>query len=219
MAEITPEQAAKYFKYLLQFKLSYIVRKLDLKQVPSKSFYTKHKKKFDTLVAIFNKYQIDVISYLKFFINDYGRSENNIEKELVDVKSIDAFIQHMKEEERKVKIYGWFMKSVNNIARDCIDLGFLSSKDYLREMIMQRKLAGYYLTGKISKYWFAGIPSFKKVILVLDNLSRDEFNDLFEKFDIYNTEINKASMKMKNCKVNPIKITDEVIFQMRNAQA
>ena len=56
MIEITPEQAAKYFKYLLQFKLSYIVRKLDLKQVPSKSFYAKHKKKFDALVAVFNKY-------------------------------------------------------------------------------------------------------------------------------------------------------------------
>ena len=118
----------------------------------------------------------------------------------------------MKEEERKVKIYGWFMKSINNIALDCIDLGFLSSKDYLREMIVQRKLAGYYLTGKISKYWFAGIPSFKKVIAFLDELSRDEFHDRFEKFDISNTEINKATMKMKNCTVNPIKMTDAVIF-------
>jgi len=217
MKEVTPEQAAKYFKYLQQFKLPYIVNKLDLRRVPYKAFYGDHKKQFDAIVEIFKKYDMDVIEYIKFFVNCYGKLERNIQDELVNSKTFSAFIEYLKAEERKAKVFEWFMKSANNIADDCIALDHLSTKDYLRELISTRKLAGYYLTGKISKYWFAAIPSFKKVILKLDKLSRDEFNDVLTRFDIYNTEINEAFLKMKKCKVNPIKFTDELIFQKRCA--
>lgn len=105
------------------------------------------------------------------------------------------------------------MKSVNNIVEDCIEGGFASSKDYFRQLFKEKRLANYYLTGKISKYWFAAIPTFKQVVSKMDELSKEEFKDVYESFDIYNTEINEAFLRERSCKVNPFKFTDEVLSQ------
>lgn len=213
--QISGLKAAQYFKYYLQFKFSFITEKIELRRIAAKSFYTKHKKYFDKLVLIFNKYNLDVIKYIEFFVAHYGKLEKDISEDLLNMKSINAFVDHLKTIEKRKQIYKWFQKSVDNISNDCIALDFYSTKDYIRELISSRKLAQYYLTGKISRYWFAAIPNFKKVIVKLDKMSQDEFKDIYDRFDIYNTDINKAFLMMKSIKVNPIRYTDEIIFKKR----
>lgn len=44
-------------------------------------------------------------------------------------------------------------------------------------------------------------------------MSRDELQDVYDKFDIYNSEINEAFLLVDKRLVNPIKITDELIFK------
>lgn len=167
-SEIDGLYAAQYFKYCLQFSLSYIVEKLEFRRVAAKSLYAKHKKEFDSLVAIFKKYNIDVKKYIEFFTGKYGKVEKDIKSDLVATASLSRFIEHLQAQEKSMKVYKWFMKSANNIADECIANGTLSAKDYIRDLIRDKKLAAYYLTGRISRYWIAGIPKFKHIIKKLD---------------------------------------------------
>lgn len=212
---ITGLQAAQHFKYYMQFKQSYIVDKVELRRIAAKSLYCKYKKHFDKLVEIFSKHELDVAAYIKFYVLSYQKSERDIRDSLLSMKTVDAFIDYLKTIEKKQQIYKWFEKSVENISSDCISMEFFSTKDYIRELVASKKLAQYYLTGKISKYWLAAIPTFKKVIDHLDDMSKAEFKEVYDRFDIYNTEINEAFLMLKQCKANPLKITDDAIFQKR----
>lgn len=189
-----------------------------MRRVAWKSLYHKHQKQFDKLVEVFQKYDIDVFKYIEFFVKHQKKSERNINDELLCMKSIESFEEHLKVEEKRKKAFKWFMKSVENISSDCVALNILTTKDYIRYLIQTRKIGNCYLTGKISRYWFAAIPSFRKLASKIDHLSRDELADVFNMFDIYNSEINEAFLLMKNCKANPIKVTDEAIFQKRMQQ-
>ena len=215
-SEITKaEKTAQYFKYLQQFNRDVIQQKLDLRRVPWRTTYHKYQKNFDKLVHIFDKYQLDVFKYIDFFVKASKKTERNIKDELVSVKSFEEFEIYLKAEEKRRKAFKWFMKSVDNIANDCICLNILTTKDYIRHLITTKKIGSCYLTGKISKYWFAAIPTFKKLSDKIDFMSRDEMSDVFKMFDIYNSEINEAFQLMKNCKANPIRVTDEAIFKKR----
>ena len=50
------ELAAKHFKHLLQLKSQYVVYKLPFERVQAKSLYNAHKKQFDALAMICDKY-------------------------------------------------------------------------------------------------------------------------------------------------------------------
>ena len=43
-------------------------------------------------------------------------------------------------------------------------------------------------------------------------MSKAEFKEVYDRFDIYNTEINEAFLMLKQCKANPLKMTDDAIF-------
>ena len=105
--------------------------------------------------------------YVDFFIGS-GKRERDINEDLVSVKSFDNFQYYLQVREQKEKAYKNFMKSINNIAQDCLELKLHSSKDYIRYLIANRKLASYFLTGKLSAYWLAAIPKFQKIVACLD---------------------------------------------------
>ena len=212
----SPFEIAKYFKYMQQFKLDYIIDKQPLNRIQCKSFYVKNKKIFEKAYDIFNKYHLDIYNFIDFYINFFDKSNKTIEKDFLSVNAFNGYQSYLCQQDKNKKIYKWFEKSVENISNDCIAYDFFNVKDYIRHLIVTRKLASYYMTGKISKYWFCGIPGFKKIILKLDNISKDEFMEIYDKFDIYNTEINNAFLYFKNMKVNPIYITEQRIFQKRN---
>lgn len=72
---------AKYYKYYLQQKNPYVVYKLPVNKVSIKGFYNKYKSEFDKLAKIFNKYNLDIIMYLEYFVlttNHLKRHKNRI---------------------------------------------------------------------------------------------------------------------------------------------
>ena len=210
--------AAKYFKYCMQFDLSYITQKIDFRRVAAKSFYSKHQKQFDTLITIFNKYNIDPLKYIKFFVRKYGKSDRDIKDKLLNMQSINMYINYLQEQHKLDKVFSWFVKSAENISDACIENDCMSVTEYIRKMIQQQKLAYSYVSGQISSYWLAGIPTFKKLFKKMSQMQQVAMVDVFNNFDVYNSEINEAFLKNKHCKVNPIAFTDDLLFKKRQSK-
>lgn len=177
----------------------------------AKSFYCKYKKQFDHLVNVTNEFNVNVTQYIKFFVDDYGKTERDIPDKLCASASFHAYLSHVKAQKKLRGIYEVVLRSSRNIAEDCVQMRCSSAKEYVIQMFKQKKLAAYYLTGKISRYWFAAIPSFRKLILKLDVMSREEFHDIESMFDLYSKDVNDAFMMMTSKRVNVFHITDELI--------
>lgn len=111
------------------------------------------------------------------------------------------------------------MKSANNIADDCARLGYVTTLDYLRYLIRERKLAAYYLTGVISKYYLAAIPKFPELVSKLDQLSKDEFQLLCGKYEKYNIDIKEAMLQEKKQILSVMNYTDDLILSRRSSAA
>jgi len=213
---IDGEFVARYFKYFLQLKNPYVVYKISVDRVSAKSIYLKHKHQFDALAKLCNKYQIDVVRYIDFYINKLNKFEKDIDANFISIDTINKYIESLQINSLYSKIYKNFIKSVKNIVEDCINLNFNSVIDYFRYLISNKMLSSYYAAGKISTYYFAAIPKFKNVIEKLDNISKDEFSTLYERYDKYHSDINEAFLKIKNIKINPIKYTNDEILKTKN---
>ena len=207
---------AKTVKYWLHLQNPYSSRSIPISQIQAKSLYNEHKNTFDNAAIVFNKYQIDPMKYSKFFVCEFGKHAKDIDDTYLSPRTFNYFVEDLQAAEQKRKIFKNFIKSANFIAEQCIDLGYPSSKEWIRAMIQQRKLATYYVAGKVSKYFFASIPNFPKILPKLDQLSRDELNVIAERFDLYNSEVNEAFLFVKKCKLNPIDFVDTLIVSKCN---
>lgn len=210
------ELAAQYFKFFLQQKNPYVIYKNPVHRVSVKGFYSKHKETFDKLVKVFNKYNIDIENYLHFFVIIQNKFEKDIETHLINQFMIQLYIEYLSIKEKRSYIYRMFVKSAKCIAKECIQLKYNSVIDYFRYLIKNRLLANYYISGKISQYYFAAIPKFNNLIDKLDQLSKDEFKCLYDRYDTYNADVNDAFMQMKNIRLNPIKFTNDLIVKYKN---
>lgn len=108
------------------------------------------------------------------------------------------------------------MKTVDNIVADCLEHNFNTVADYFIYLVNNKKLAAYYVSGKLSDYYLASIPTFKKIVDKLDAFSKADFKELYSRFELYSTAINEAFLQEKNIKINPIKFTNDKIFDAKN---
>lgn len=207
------EYIAKVFKYYRKLQNPRVNHTFPMKLVSGKVLYKKHKVLFDNFAKVASKNSFDVESYLKYCIR-CGIQEDNIEACLASMTMINKYALHVKVVNKRKKIYKWFLKSATNIAKECVENGYSSSKDYIIDLLKSGKAAGYVSAGVISLYYFAAIPKFDIVISKLDIFTKQAMTLLLEHFDIYHSEVNKAFMLMKNVKVNPIKFTDTMIAKM-----
>lgn len=207
---------ARLFKFYLQQKNPYVKYKLPLNRVQAKGLYSTYRLQFDRLSKIFNKYGFDVDRYIKTFVIDFNKFERHIETELVSMQTINKYIEYLQIRKQREQIYKNFVKSVKNIVKDCVALNFNNVTDYFRYLIQKRQLSAYYISGKISIYYFAAIPNFRKVIDKLDPISKDEFRMLYDRYEKYNVDINEAFLQMKNIKMNPLSFTNDMILKARN---
>lgn len=205
--------AATYYKYFAQDNNPYIVHKQPLERIRAKTLYQNNKKAFDKFVLAFQKFGIDIVKYLKFLTHECGKTEKDIPDVLLNNVYFYRFADYLKVRNQYYKIYKYFLKSANNIADDCMRLGFCSTKDYLRHLIKTRRLVNEYVAGRISCYYLSAIQNFKQVIKKLDPLSRDEFSKILQRYDKYNVDVNEAFKLYKSCSINPIKFTDELIWK------
>lgn len=212
------EYVAKIFKFYRRQQNPYVSHTLPVKLVSGKTLYNKHKEAFDKFAEIAIKNNFDVDRYIKYCVK-CGINENLVETCLSSTTMIDKYLDYVNRFEKRKKIYEWFMKSAKNIALECIDEGYFTTKDLLKDLIQKQKISAYVATGRISIYFFAAIPNFDKVIPKLDYFSQLELDQLKNHFDVYHSEVNKAFMQVKNCMINPIDFTDKLICKFREKKS
>ena len=208
---------AKTVKYWLHLQNPYSSREIPISQIQAKAFYNEHKKVFDNAATIFNKYKINAMKYSKFFVCQYNKHAKDIDQLYLSTQTFNFYVESLQAAEQKQKIFKNFMQTANYIADQCISFGYPSAKEWIRAAIAERKLASYYLAGKVSKHFLASIPNFPSILPKLDSISRDELSTIAERFDLYNTEINEAFLFVKKCKLNPISFVDSLIMSKCNS--
>ena len=202
---------ARAFVFFRQFVRDKIEYERPFSKVACRGMYNRHKLKFDKLSTVFTKYNIDVLEYIKFFVFQQKSVEKDIDLNLTSVRTMNYFIDFLNDVKKKENIYKWFMKSVENVATDAVENGFMYAKDYLKHLITNKQIAAQYVSGKISKYYFAAIPNFNAIIPKLDHFARCEFKQLSAAFEIYNSDVNAVLLEYESRKANPIAMTDELI--------
>ena len=207
------EYVAKVFKYYRRLQNPYVSHAVPIKLISGKSLYNKHKKAFDCFAQLAAKNKFDVERYIKYCVK-CGINEEIVETCLTSTTMISKYMNHVMTYEKRKKIYSWFIKSAKNIAQMALSKGCISTKDFIKELILNHKIGEYVISGKISIYFLAGIPNFWKVVEKLDYFSRQELQPLEKHFDIYHSDVNKAFMQVKNCMVNPIDFTDRLMMKM-----
>lgn len=215
---ITGIDLAVNLKYYFQFKRTTIRTPIAMNRISGKTFYLQHKTALDNLAVVLNKYKMNADKFCKFFVIDFNKTERDINDSLVSTYTFNEYVQHLTKIKKRNDIYSWVMKSVKTIANECYQLNIMSTKDFIRKLISDKRLAAYYISGKISKYYLAAIPNFNKVIPKLDHFSKLDLDDLYRLFDVYQTEVQDAFLYMKNIKINPLRLTDTMIAKIRQRQ-
>ena len=204
-------EIAQYLKFRLQDKNPHIENTIPLRVIKAKSFYQKNKKQIDNIIQIQTKYNnFNIYKYIDFFVDEIYNFKDQLSN-FYDKYSLIKYRDYLNYEKKQDRIYSYFLKSIKNIVNDCKQLNIFSAKDYLRYLINNKKLSQYYISGKISCYFFAAIPKFKLLIEKLDKFERNDLNDIYTKYEMYNTEIVKIFMKKTNKKVNPLDLIDQLL--------
>ena len=208
---------AQLFLYHRRLLNPYIKHYLPLKLVSAKKLYAKYQNEFDAFAERANKNSFDVESYIKYCVDENRLTESSIDICITNPVMLKKYEEHLQLVLRRKKIYAWFIKSAKNIASYCIDMGFFSSKDFIRYMIDNEKVGPLVISGKISPYYLAAFPNFGKIISKLDYFSKNELSFLEKHFDIYHSDINDAFLYVKNKMANAIDVTDEILIKMRKS--
>ena len=209
---------AQLFLYYRRLLNPYIKYHVPLKLVSAKKFYLKNKDIFDKFAENANNTKFNVEPYIKFCVIENGLTESSLDICIETPVMLTKYENHLKLIARRKKIYMWFMKSANNIAQYCIDMGFFSSKDFIKYIIENNKVGILVASGKISLYYLAAFPTFGKIISKLDYFSRNELSFLEKHFEIYHSDINDAFIYVKNKMTNAIDITDSILMKLKEKQ-
>lgn len=213
------EYLARLFKYCRQARQASSDRiRIPFNRVSAKSFYSEHRKAFDDTAAFFSSHGLDAKPYIEFFVNDLSANGYDIDEKLYSKRTISEYATKLQAAEKRKKIYGWFMKSVSNIVDMCIEYDYASGNDCILALIRSKRLAGEFVSGRISKYFLAALPSFRSVIPKLDHFAKAEFAELYDKFDIYNTEINDTFLRYRNRTANPFETVDRELAKRKRVR-
>jgi len=201
-------------RYLVYFHKSADRRRtieINIANISGALLYRKHKKVLDKLLTIQEKYGLDLVRYSKFFINRFNFTDENIEK-IANPQYIMWYAEMLKTNAKHQKIYGYVMKSVENIVNDCVDLHYSSVKEYFRHLVTENKLAQKYVSGKISGYYLAGIKNLKKIVKKMDSLSQDTLREIVENQESILSEVQDAFLYVRRIRVSIISFTNEKLY-------
>ena len=208
--------AARAYKYYCQFSNSKISYAIPERRVAARALYKHHKDAFDRCIAFFLKCGLDVRKFIKFMANDVRLHDSEIDSKFMSKWSLNRFAEMLASDENNIKVYNWYMKSVKMLATACLDSECVSAVDFIRKLIREKKLASWVVCGKISAYYLAAIPDFPNIVQRLDSISRDELSFISNRYDMYNTAVNKATLAFENRRANPIRSTDEMVEKLRS---
>ena len=186
-------------------------------RVSARGFYNEHKAAFDGLASFFDRYGLDLKKYVEFFADNIDNRGIDLDRDLMSKCSLEKYSEWMHGIERRSSIYGWFMKSARNLARMCLDQGYASPKDCLLAAIKDRRISQLVVSGQLSVYFLAAIPGFKNVIPKLDRFARDDLAELYDRFDMYSTDVNEALLAARNRRANPFRIAQDELMKLKES--
>lgn len=202
---------AKLCKYYFQFLDPTVENYLKFSEIRAVKLFNSYKNLFSKLEIICTKYQIDYSKYIKFLIENKRLNKYNISENLISKKNITDFITELYVNYHNKKIIQLFQKSVDFIVSECIKLKIDNLKTYLKYIIENRKLAVYYVAGKISKYYLAALPNFPMFVSKLDNMSKNELMSICNKYEKYNNDIKEAMIQEFSNVVSVISYTNDIL--------
>jgi len=208
--------AARAYKYYCQFSNSKIQYAIPERRIAARAMYKHHKDAFDRCIAFFLKCGLDARKFIKFMANDVRLHDSEIDSKFMSKWSLNRFAEMLASGESNTKVYNWYMKSVKTLAAACLDSECVSAVDFIRKLIREKRLASWVVCGKISAYYLAAIPDFPKIAQRLDPISRDELSFISNRYDMYNTVVNKATLAFENRRANPVRSTDEMVEKLRS---
>ena len=212
--EISAEDVVRYYKFFKQEVNKLVEIKLPLLQIPYKSEYTAHKKIYDKLTVIFNKYGINYVKYIKFCVKRLNPTNWKITpEELLNSENFVKFASYLKLKEQYMSIYRIYMKNVDFIAKECI-MRRTTPKEYIKGLILENKLGYEYMSGRISKYFLSTIQNFRKIYFKLDDMNRDELSIIYNNVEILNQSVQEAFLMYRNRTIKPIELIKDRINQI-----
>lgn len=213
-AVITGPLVAKTYKYYRQFVNQRVQRPVSFKMVQALQLYQRHQAVFDKFAKVFSKYKQPIDEYIRYLVNVQKITEATIE-DIVDSHKFYDFCVDQEIKQQRAKIFQYFKKTAYAIAEDCVQLGYMTTIDYLKWLIQSKKLAQYYFSGKLSKYYLAALPSFPKIVSKLDVLSQEEFSSLCNSYEKYNIDIREAMRQEQKKVFSVLKYTDNLIYELQ----
>ena len=189
---------------------------LSIDKVPYKSFYMSNKQLFDKAAKIFSKYGISVEKLVKYLVSKKKMTLYNVKSHILNAQFISDFILRCQTQQKEKHIVKKFVETAEFVSSKCVELGYVTTIDFIRHLIRHRKLASYYAAGKLSKYFLTTIPKFPKVIEKLDGISKDEFQQIYDRYDTYKSDVRIAMMHQINKVLSPLSYTDELIQKKRS---
>lgn len=213
---MTGLSVAKTYKYYRQFVDPYIQRPVSFKMVQALSLYRRYQSTFDKFAEIFSRYNVPIDDYIRYLVNVCKVTDITLKSTLLDTHAFYDYCVEQNIKSQRTKIFQYFKKTARAIAEDCVQLGYMTTVDYLKWLIQSKRLAQYYFSGKLSKYYLAALPNFPKLVSKLDPLSQEEFSTLCNSYEKYNIDIKEAMQQEQNRTFSVLQYTDNLIFKLKH---
>ena len=168
-------------------------------------------------MTFFAKHEIDAGKYMRFVVLDLRFFSKELETKLLCMDTINKFVEDMQIKDKRKKVFMGLKKSAENIAAECIRLGYPRVVDWIRMMILERKLATWYVTGKISKHYFAMIPKFPLLVEKMDVISKGEFSYIVSKYEKYENDAREAMIQEEGEVSKVLSWTDDLIYEIKHS--
>lgn len=201
-----------YFSRVMNKKFS--DKEINIVNISGLRLYRKHKKTCDNILILQDKYNIDLVAYIKFFVSKYRLIDGNVDK-LININNIVWYTNDLEIKTKYHRVYSYVMKSVKNIVNSCIKEDFTSINEYLKHLIQHNLLAGKYLSGEISEYYLAGISNFKKILLKMDFMNQNTLKEIAEKQDKLVSDMQDAFMYVKHQPISIISFTNNLFNKQK----
>lgn len=205
----SPINVARFFEYSCKKKTANKGLKISIVNIQGKTIYRKNTAVFNKLFDISNKYLFSLTPYITFCVNELNILDP---QQLISKNTLYKYTTKIKVIEEANQIYKYFLKSVDNVVKECIELNFSTAREYFGYLIKNNKLGEKYVTGKISVYYLSSIHNIEKLIAKMDSLNQDTLKIVSDRRDKFNADLQNAFLLLKSQKVNTLQYTDEQLF-------
>lgn len=202
---------ARYFIYFSKFKTA-TIKNINIVNISGIGLYRKYSEILDRSYAVLDKYEIDAVKFVKYFVDKFGTNEANIEK-LKEVYPYTWYAEDLQIKAKYQKVYDSLMKSVDNVVNECVKGNYSSATEYLRYLIENNKLAGKYISGELSQYYLAGIKNLRKLVSKMDTINRDTLMEIVENQDKIVSDMQDAFTYFRRSRISIISYTNDKLFK------